>query len=79
MVKPTTEVGFRASPLRRGKADNEGRLSGLALGAGRAALGGGGDPISTELGEATAAQSHAEKRDFKQGNKPALLISLHIV
>ena len=26
MVKPTTEVGFRASPLRRGKADNEGRL-----------------------------------------------------
>jgi len=41
--------------------------------------GGGGDPISTDLAEATAAQSHAEKRDFKQGNKPVFLISLHIV
>lgn len=73
------KVGFGTLPLRPAKADHGSRLFGLALEAGRAALGGGGDPISTDLGEATAAQSHAEKRDFKQGNKPAFLISLHIV
>ena len=73
------KVGFGTLPLRPAKADHGSRLFGLALGAGRAALGGGGDPISTDLGEATAAQSHAEKRDFKQGNKPVFLISLHIV